>query len=549
MLKTPFCAPSNGTIRTKDARIFRLYSKAENWLDYPVTWEGLFRLACLVKTKPMDEPVAIKIFEALSPTENGSFIGSVSEQISTARAAFAVFEYNTDKSILKRIAEWLRYLEVEFEDVSLQDNLLYQPADLMELLVQYYKATGMKSVLRLCARLRADAFDWTTALHTFQKHFSIRKKDTGNDEIHIACKPEDLEYDEKEKLINHAEMLADGMRYTAFSGMFSGHGQDLSSGYVLWEYLKKHHRAICGGTTANPFLCGSGSDQPVSNRAMAAWIEAFGAQMYLPETDWAHEELIRIVYNGMEDCLEKTDIPEYQMINTFSREYRATQNEIFLYARITRAVAAAYRYAVMTKENGIIINYLIPGRYLIMNRKQPAILHTDADGAVFQCRKPFEASVDIYVSGSETADISMIRQNGVTVNRTKKQGDNFGYYLKTENEWHNGDGFRFEQNCSIIPEDTHHQGLCFFAHNRLLSVGSERKHFAYAVCGMPEIKDGEITVMLTETEKWKTAGEYPADIPVLPADGKDKVAKVMTPYHLTECRITMFPKAGNSCMK
>ncbi len=549
MLKTQYCAPSNGTIRSKDARVIRLYGNAEKWIDYPAVWEGLFRLACMVKTKPMNEPVAIKIYEALRTTDNGSFRGSVMEQICTARAAFAVFEYNTDKDILKRIAEWLRYLEVEFVDVSLQDNLLYQPADLMELLVQYYKATGMKSVLRLCARLRAEAFDWTTALHTFQQNISVRKKDIENTEIHIPCKPEDLEYDDKEKLINHTEMLADGMRYTAFSGMFSGHGQDLSSGFTLWDYLKKHHRALCGGTTANPYLCGSASDQPVSNIAMAAWIEAFGAQMYLPETDWAHEELIRIVYNELEDCLERADIPEYQLINTVSNKRTAPQNEMLLYARITRAVATAYRYAVMIKENGIIINYLLPGRYLIMNRKQPAVLHTDADSAVFQCRKPIEACVDIYVSGNETADISQIRQNSVTVYRQKRQEKNSGYYLRTDNEWHNGDGFRFEQNSSIIHEDTHHQGICFFVRNRLLSVSSDINHFAYAVCGMPENKNGEITIMLTETEKWKTAGDNPADIPVLPTDGRVHAAKTMTPYHLTECRTTMFPKAGNSCMK
>ena len=72
-------------------------------------------------------------------------------------------------------------------------------------------------------------------------------------------------------------MIADGIRYTLFAGLFSGHVRDLSSGKTIWEYLKKHHRAICGGTSSNPFLCGCGSDQPVDTLATAAWTEAFAS--------------------------------------------------------------------------------------------------------------------------------------------------------------------------------------------------------------------------------------------------------------------------------
>ena len=168
ILTVPHCFPAPGTVRTHDERIERLYQQASRWMEQPCLWEGLFRIACLVRNKPADEPVTAMILGGLADTGSGALEGSVAEQICRAQAAFAVYEYNTDRTILKRIALWLRYLEVEFDTVCLQDGGLYRPADLMELLVRFYQATGTKAVLRLCSRLRAEAFDWTTALHTFQ---------------------------------------------------------------------------------------------------------------------------------------------------------------------------------------------------------------------------------------------------------------------------------------------------------------------------------------------------------------------------------------------
>ena len=227
------CFPAAGTVRTEDERITRLYEKANTYIEQPCLHEGLFRLACLIKSRPLEEPVAGIISDSITKTENGAFSGSFSDQICTARAALAMYEYNTDRSVLKRIAEWIRYIEIEFDSLIVQDGILYQPADLMELLVRIYLASGIKSSLRLCARLRAEAFDWTTALHTFQQTIPIRT-DAETDSYRLPqCKPEKMDYVEKEKLVNHAVLLADGVRYTVYAGLFSGHKQDLSAGKTV----------------------------------------------------------------------------------------------------------------------------------------------------------------------------------------------------------------------------------------------------------------------------------------------------------------------------
>ena len=549
VLKVAHCFPSNGTIRSSDPRISELYQKTCQWSDQPCLWEGLFGLACLTKNKPLDEPVTGIIMNAIADTEDGSFSGSVSEQICTARAAFAVFEYNTDRAVLRRIAVWMRYLEIEFDQLSVTDRLLYRPADLMELLIRFYMATGLKSVLRLCTKLRASAFDWTTALHTFQQSIPIRTTDGAIPDICFSPTPDGMEYDEKEKMINHAEMLADGMRFTLYSGLFSGNSHDLASGRVVWEYLKKHHRAVCGGTTSDPYLCGCGSDKPVNNRAIAAWAEAFACQMTAEGSEWAADEMIRIIFNGLDDCLNRHEIEETQKVNTVTGKGRPADDKASLMAWVARAVTEAYRHAVTLTEQGIRINYLLPGKYLLMVQKTPVILVSDGVSCTMQCRKSFKASVDFFIPSHGNQRAVLRHADTETVPETEQNGKKDSYYVHTCDEWQNQDGFRFETDRRITAEDTHHQGVCFFDGNRLLSVNAGETDFASAVKSQPERADGKILVRLEKTGAWKLKGNEPADIPVLPDAGNGSVLSVMAPYAQTACRITMFPRKKDACLK
>ena len=550
VLTVPHCFPANGTVRTPDARIARLYERAGRYYEQPCLWEGLFRIACLIKNKPADEPVTAMILAGIGESENGSFEGSAAEQICRARAAFAVYEYSADRAILKRIAAWLRYLEIEFDRLSAEDGLLYRPADLMELLVRFYRVTGMRSVLRICAKLRASAFDWTTALHTFQQTIPIRGEEGVMPPLpDLSRKPEEMDYDDKEKLINHGEMIADGVRYSLWAGLFSGHGQDLSSGRTVWSSLEKHHRALCGGTTADPYLCGCGADRAVDNRALAAWTEAFAAQMTLTDSAWAAEELIRIVFNGLEDCISREEPADRQRINTVQDEDGIPEDPAGLYARVTRAAADAFSYAVTLTEEGIRINYLLPARYLLMMRKQTALLATDESSAAFQCKKAFCASVDLFVPAICTAKV-LLKKDGKAAGSSDCAANSVkGRWLHTDEEWNNGDGFVLQQDGSVLCEETHHQGICFLAGNRLLSAAADREHFAFAVTGKPAVEEGRITVPVAETERWHMKGDRPADIPVLPDVRKAGTGAALTPYSATSHRITMFPKAENACLK
>ena len=546
-MAVPHCFPACGTVRTQDERILRLYENANRFADAPCIWEGLFRLACLLKGKPTEEPVYNRIISELAETEDGSFSGSFGDQICTARAALAVFEYNTDRTILKRIALWLRYAEIEFDSLCLQDRILFRPADLMELMIRFYQASGVKAALRICARLRADAFDWTTALHTFQQTIPIASDDGGEFATALS-KPEEMDFSDREKLTNHAEMLADGMRYTVYAGLFSGHSRDLSAGKTVWSHLVRHHHAVCGGTTGHPFLSGNAPDRPVNTAALAAWTEAFAAQMILPDSAWAIEELIRIAFNGLEDCLSRETLPDTQRVNTVS-EASEPADPLPLYARMTRAAAAVYSRAVTLTEDSVRINYLLSGKTLSMIRKQSVILETDPACVIFRSRKPFTAPVELYLSACDGVSVRMLKNGKALAAQDNAENEVSSGYIRTEAEWHDGDGLLTVPDEKITVEEAHHQGAVVLCGKRIMCAAADEKNFARAACGSPVREGDSILIPLAGTDRWRMKGKEPADIPVLPAVSGEPVPTGMIPYAGAGKRITVFPRAKNACLK
>ena len=540
-MTVPNCFPASGTVRASDERLKNLYQNANQYIDKPCLWEGLFRLACLIKNKPLDEPVTKKILRMAEATENGAFNGSASEQIDTARSLFALFEYNTDRNLLNRLSDWLRYFEIEYENLILQDGVLFRPADLMEFLVRFYRVSGVKSALRLCDRFRADSFDWTTALHTFQQSIPISRKETETPDLFFDIRPDMIEYDQKEKLINHSELLADGVRYSCYAGIYSGHSRDLAAGQTVWTYLLKHHHALCGGTTGNPYLSGNASDQPISNIALAAWTEAFASQMAITESPWAVVELIRILYNGLADCLKCDRIPETQRVNSVSDRYAAPTDPSKLYARICRAVAAVYSHAIAINENGIRINYPLPGKYMIMIRKQSLILFVDHETITIQCKKPVNACIDVFLPETGTYFAAVSGKDSTP----GKPSDNVQYnqFISLSNSWDDQDMIRYIQNGRIFSEETHHHGLAFIRENRLLCMPVSDIGFARAVCDLPQINELNQTMLPTEaSEKWILKGQEPSDIPVYPETKGPRMMTALSSYADCQKRITMFPR-------
>ena len=548
---------SRGFVRTEAGELHSLYRKIKEYSNIPVVWEGSFSLACLICEHPADEPAAKAIAAVLSDTEDGSFADvKTAEQVYAARAALALFEYTGEKEILKRLARWCRWLEAGWDGFTGSRWVRIQPADLIEFLVRYYRITGLKAVLRLCSRLRSAAMDWTTVLHHFQQRTAIDLPDSAEEMKALYAREDfkELDFFNTQYLTNHAEILADGMRYTAYSAIYSGNGQELSAGRKGWEYIQKHHGAVCGGTTANVLLSGRGANRGIHPAATAAWAEAMISQIQTGTEPWAVNELVRIVYNGLADCLNHTDQPEYRFVNHLDGDGHTLcfdpspekDQEIHTLGRLARAAAAVWQFAVTSGPEETRLNYLLPGRYLVSGSGQPAVLTCDGEAVHVRCKGSFDMDLLIFCSETETAAISIQNGNGTeTPADTDQMIRSGGGYLRIRRSWKNLDTIIFHQGERLYTEDTQHQGICIIMRNRLMSLDVSGSEYRYAVCGKPFVKNGKPFVPVKRISRWPAADGIPSDIPVLPSGKEETVFAPLNLYPETTERITVFPREAN----
>lgn len=545
---------SRGLVRTDAGELISLYRKLNEFAGSPYTWEGAFSLACLICDHPADEPSAKAIIHTLADTEDGSFAEIVEDdQVAAARAALAMFEYTGDKEILKRLAKWCRWLETGWDQFTGTRWIRIQPADLMEFLVRFYRISGLKAVLRLCSRLRSTAMDWTTVLHHFQQRTSLNLPDSSEEMKALYARKDftELDFFNTQYLTNHAEILADGMRYTAYSAIYSGNGQELSAGRKGWEYIHKHHGAVCGGTTANVLLSGRGANQGIHPAATAAWTEAMISQMQTGTETWAMNELVRLVYNGLADCLNHADKPGYRFINCLGGNGNSQcfdpapeqDQDMRTTARIARAAAAVWQYAVTTGTDEIRLNYLMPGRYFVSNGNHSAILTSDGESVHFRCKGPVDINLLLFCAETETADISVQNGDGTEIPaNTDELIRSGGGYLRIRRSWENLDTLIFHQGDRIYTEETQHRGICIFTRNRMMSLDVSGSEYRYAVCGKPYIKNGKTFVPMKRISRWPAADGILSDIPVLPAGKGEALFAPLTSYPETAERVTIFPR-------
>ena len=462
-----------------------------------------------------------------------------------------------DREILKRLAGWCRWLETEWDRLENRRWIRIQSADLMEFLTQYYRITGLKAVLRLCSRLRSSSMDWTTVLHHFHQRNPLVQATMESETEKLFAREDygEIDFYSAQFLTNHGELLADGLRYTARSAQFSGNGQEIAAGQKGWEYLKKNHGAACGGTTADLFLCGRGTDRGIHTVSTAAWAEAMIAQAQLHADPWVLNELVRIVYNALADCLNHPETVCHA-VNTRDANTRPAffdpekdpERETRILARLGRAAAMVWQNAVGTNSEGIRVNYLLPGRYTVCAGGQNAVLLADRDTLYIRCRNPFDMNISLFCAGTETAEMILQgRDGGEKRLPADDMADRGGGTLKIRRTWENLDSLRFHQGEKIHTEETHHRGVCIMVRNRLMALDTRDAEYRYAVHGAPFMRNGQVFVPVQRITRWPLREGIPADIPVLPAGNGEPVSAPLTPYAETPGRIAVFPReAGDA---
>ncbi len=544
-------ALSNGQVRTNDARAERLYSWLCGIPEEIETWEAAFSLACLLRDKPMEEESAGRILEAVRQPSEGMFSGKWDRQLQIASAALAVYEYTTDKEILKRLASWCGELEVHWEEAAASGSIRVHPADWMSFLVRFYRITGLKAVLRLCTRLRAAAMDWTTLLHSFHQRQPLARTEDPEAirEVLKQNAPDEEDFFNRQVIINHAEWLADGMRYTAWAGIFSGNGQDLTAGEKGWQAIARDHGMACGGTTADVLLAGKGTDNPADAAAVAAWAEAFVSQTLIQEAPWALNALTRIVWNALPACLADNGPVLFQRVNAVRPQEDGNGRfapddsagyRVHALARLGRAAASVWKAAVTVTKDGIQMQLGLPGKYAVGVNREPFAVTADETGTAILGKKGVNVPIRLYRAETETRDI-LVEMGGKTAAAEGTSGPEGTFY-----SWQ-GDGsemcrviYRENDHFSVCRE--HHESISCFRANELLAAEIQDGDFCFAACGEPMMKDGQPMLPVMRITGWRKKNGDPADVPVLPEGRENRGWVPLNPYRDTAERIAVFPR-------
>lgn len=528
-----------GQVRVNHAKAEQLYAMASACLEQTSLWEGVFRLACILKAKPMEEPVAKKILLAMEGQPDG-----VAETVAIMRAALAVYEYDAKRSLLEKLAAWCGWLAENWEQVMVCADVRVHAADLMELLQVLYRVTGKKAILSLCDKLRQQAMDWSGILHTFAVQRPMNRVTFWKD-MEAGLEAEngsEAGFYTRQYLTCHGESLADGVRSARQNGLFSGNGQELSAAKAGWEKVSRYHGAVCGGITADETIGGRSPSCAVDAASLGAWAEALSACD--TEETWACEAVEALLENGLPATLNGEKLIPFQRVNSLAENcgtkdcYHVHEGDEQVFRalnRLCRGYARAISSAVTVGPEGFSVNQYIDGRYAVPMADGPWVITVNGGKVSISAKAPGKAAVRLRIP-------SWTKDACVTVNDEGGYEGKPGTWLTLERTWQDGDRVTLDFPKEITVADGYHQSLCVRYGAKVLAYAPAMDAWNVALCAEPVLENGRVTAMVKRVPDWRKNGSVPGDLPVLPATEGEAFPVELIPYAEAPCRIALFPK-------
>ena len=535
-----------GQARAALPRLKALYGLTASAQGHPALWEGVFRLACVVKAHPMEEPVTKWIRDGIAhQAEDGSLPGPIHEQVALLRAAWAMYEHDAKRPLLEKLALWCGWACEHWESVLNDRQTRVSPADLMALLLDLYRVTGKKPLLHLCERLRAEAMDWSGALHTFAVQRPL-KRIIPWEELEEGMRAEEGResgFYTRQYLTCHGETLADGLRASLMSGRFSGSGTELSAPQVGWEKISRYHGAVCGGTTADETLGGASPACAVGAAALGAWAESFAAC----DEQWAYDALDVLFHNGLPASVTPEGILAFQRVNGLEQGsvddcyHIGDDAELQALNRLCRGYASAVSSAVTPRPDGLSLNLYVPGRYTVPTPQGTIVLNVAGDGGSWavtvHARQPIKAVIRLRVP-------SWAEEAAVKVGDRDIGDDCVGMTITLDRTWQDGEliAVRFESKPRVL--EGYHQSACVMLGHQVMALpATTDTAWNVALCGEPTLDgEGRVTVPLKRVPVWTRRDAVPVDLPVRPETEGDVFTAALAPYADTPCRVAVFPR-------
>ena len=212
----------------------------------------------------------------------------LSDALEIAHAALIWYANSTDKALLVPLMRLGKRIEAS-EDAELLKN----PADATELMLNLYNLTGKKGLLNIIADLRERAMDWTSILHTFEivKPFERMVK------LKTPENAEEEAYYARQKAMGDGLSVARNLKTPALFALFSGNGKETEAPMAGYKRLMRYHGIAGSLFTAAPYLSGRGFDKPMSYAAMGELAYSLATIAKVDET--ALDALEKVALNGL----------------------------------------------------------------------------------------------------------------------------------------------------------------------------------------------------------------------------------------------------------
>lgn len=548
-------ALSAGMVRSENAALKQLYALCRE--DEAITaLEGVFRLACLVTAHPEEEPVSARIRSALEKQhEDGSLDAAPCEAVALLRACWAMYEYEARKPLLEHVAKWCAWAAQNWDAVMADDGVWANPAELLELLENLYRVTGMGAVLSLCERLQSQAMQWSGVLNTVSVQRPTMRTMTREElDTCLTIEKGSREgYYTRFCRVNHPTQLADGARAAMARGWYSGSATELNAARNGWERLMRHHGAVCGCMTSDELLEGTSPAMAVSTEAVGAWAEALCSAIRGRHASWAWEALEVLSSNAMPACMSDGKILPFQHVNSLNANSGETDcfrvlpdHDARAKNRLVRGCAAVASTAVSALPDGFIVGLYLPGRYAVPAGDGLMVVDiTEKDGVnsiCIHCRQETKATVHLRVPAwAKNAEIAV---NGMESDAGK---DCSAWVMRIDRTWHDGDVITVHLEKSLRVLEGHHQGRYVMKGPQLMAMpADDQKGWAFSMVSCAAEED-RVIATLDKAADWKCRGDMPADIPVLPAhSGEELIVRELKPYAETPARIALFPGRKNA---
>lgn len=546
-----------GQVRSQKEELTALYKLTRDLSKNVETWEGTFRLGCIVAENPEEEPIVSVIRSALeAQKEDGSFDMDIPQSIALVRAALALYEYGNERTILRQVALWCGWVNVHFDEVIGLTYVRTHSADLMEILEKVYRFTGKVALLSLCDRLRMGSMNWSSILHTFGIKRPMNQIASWLETRAGMDREKDSENGlyTRQFLTGHAETLADGMRAAYLNGLYSGSRDEATAGPEGWQKIFRWHGMPCGGTSADETLEGNNPSSAMDAAALGAWAESLALQMMTRPSAWAAEALDMLVHNALPATVMKGSLVPYQRPNSVEKDistrdcYRTrtvTEQKARSFSRLGRGWAQAMSSAVMTTAAGCILNLYLEGDYaLALDGKACRIsvrpMGQEQVSLSFQCREPIEATVSLRIF-PWMREAALVKE-GETLDQ-RQDGD----MLKVQATLQSGDVWTLSWTNELHLTEEFHQGVSvIWGDIAMVLPVNDEKTWMVAMVGKPELVDGKIMASVQPIEGWGQTNGVPSPLPILPERTTETYTNELVPYASMATRITVFPRVNRT---